>query len=132
MVHGLAKFKSLYIFSKKLKEEDYFSFHLRCFLKMPTCDILLCKTVSIFMPFNICLSWVKRFFCSPKLPEKLCGPTRFLFNGYQSSFLGVKRPGPEADHSPRHLVPRLRMSGALPLLPLPASMAWTGTALSFC
>jgi hypothetical protein len=28
-----------------------------------------------------------------------------------------------------HLVPRLRMNGAIPLLPLYAFMAWTGTAL---
>jgi len=30
------------------------------------------------------------------------------------------------------LVPRLRMSGGVPLLPLFAFMAWTGTALPFC
>jgi hypothetical protein len=29
-----------------------------------------------------------------------------------------------------HLVPRLRMSGAVPLLPLFALMAWIGTTLS--
>jgi hypothetical protein len=30
-----------------------------------------------------------------------------------------------------HLVPRLRLSGAIPLLPLYVFMAWTGTALPF-
>ena len=30
-----------------------------------------------------------------------------------------------------HLAPRLRMSGAIPLLPVYAFMAWTGTALPF-
>jgi len=30
-------------------------------------------------------------------------------------FLGVKRPGREADHSP-HLVPRLRVGGSIPPL----------------
>jgi hypothetical protein len=41
------------------------------------------------------------------------------------SFLGVKRPVFQVDH--RYLVPRLRMSGALPLLPLYAFIASTGT-----
>jgi len=30
-----------------------------------------------------------------------------------------------------HLVPRLRMSDAIPLLPVYALIAWTGTALPF-
>jgi hypothetical protein len=33
--------------------------------------------------------------------------------------------------APLHLVPRLRMSGAVPLLPLCALMEWTGTTLRF-
>ena len=36
---------------------------------------------------------------------------------HHGSFLGVKRPG--CDH-PFHLMPKLKMSGAIPLLPLPA------------
>jgi hypothetical protein len=38
-------------------------------------------------------------------------------------FLGVKRPGREANHSP-HLVPRSRMRGAIPPLPQFVFMAW--------
>ena len=39
------------------------------------------------------------------------GPPSLLLNGYR-----VKQPGREADHL--HLVPKLRMSGAMSLLPL--------------
>ena len=41
---------------------------------------------------------------------------------------GVKRPEIEADHSPLHLAPRLRMSGVIPTLHL-VSMACTVTLL---
>ena len=42
----------------------------------------------------------------------------------------AKRPGHEfATHL--RPVPRLRMNGAIPLLPLYAFMAWTGTSLPF-
>jgi hypothetical protein len=43
---------------------------------------------------------------------------------------GVKLLGTEVTPSP-HIVPRLRMSGARPLLPLYAFMEWTGKALPF-
>jgi hypothetical protein len=40
------------------------------------------------------------FFSSPSRPEWLCGPPAFYPVGTRGSFLGVKRPGREADHSP--------------------------------
>ena len=46
-------------------------------------------------------------------------------------FARVKSPDPEFDHSPSHLVPTLRISGAISLLPLYAFMSWTGTNLPF-
>jgi hypothetical protein len=38
---------------------------------------------------------------------------------------GLKRPGHKVQHSPLSL-PRLRMSGTIPLITLYAFMAWTG------
>jgi hypothetical protein len=58
----------------------------------------------------------EKFFCSPKGPDRLSGPHSLLFNGYRCSFAGLKWPGREFNHF--HLVPRLRMSGALRLFPL--------------
>ena len=55
----------------------------------------------------------KRIFSSQKRPDRLWG-TRVA--GYQGSFSGVNWPGRDVAHS--HLAPRLRMSGAIPLLPL--------------
>jgi hypothetical protein len=63
----------------------------------------------------------KRFFCTP---QRLRGPPCLLANWYRTCFLGVKRSGHDVEH---HLntAPRLRMSGAIPLLSLYAFMAWT-------
>ena len=55
-----------------------------------------------------------------------CESLSFLFNGYQNSFPGVKRQGRELAYCPRS-----RMSGALPLLPQHAFMAWISTGLPF-
>jgi len=33
-------------------------------------------------------------------PDRLRGPPRLLYNGYQISFQGVKRPGRGVDHPP--------------------------------
>ena len=46
------------------------------------------------------------------------------------SFAEGRRQGIETDHS-LHLVPRLRVSGAVPSLRLCAFMVWTGTAFIF-
>jgi hypothetical protein len=42
----------------------------------------------------------KRFFFSPKRPDRLWGPPSPLFNGYRGSFPGLQRPGREVNHSP--------------------------------
>ena len=52
---------------------------------------------------------------------------RPLFSGYWGHIPGVKWTG--RDNDGIHPFPRLRMSGAIPLLPLFAFMALTGTAL---
>jgi hypothetical protein len=53
---------------------------------------------------------------SPQRPDGLWGPPSLLSNGYRGSFLGVKRPGRETNHSPRQL-PSLRMRGDIRPLP---------------
>jgi len=65
----------------------------------------------------------KRFFS--KMSRLVLAPTRFLFSGNQGSFPGVKQWGLKLT---THLLPvqRLRMSRAIPLLPLYAIMVWTG------
>jgi hypothetical protein len=55
------------------------------------------------------------------------GPPNFLYNGHRRSFPG--RVVMLTIHL--HLVPRLRMSGAMPLLPLYAVMVWVGKPLPF-
>jgi len=59
---------------------------------------------------------------------RLRGPTSLVFDGYRGLARGLKRPECNADHSP-YQVPRLRMSGAIPLPSLYASMAWRGTTI---
>jgi hypothetical protein len=71
----------------------------------------------------------KRFFSSPNHPHRLCDPPSLLFNGYLVVFPRVRRPERDVGHSP--LVPRLRISGDKPILPLHAFMAWTGKNLPF-
>jgi len=59
---------------------------------------------------------MKGFFFSPKCPD---------VPGAVS--LWAKQLGAKPDHSHLHLVPKLRMSGAVPLLPLHAFIMWMGT-----
>jgi hypothetical protein len=54
-----------------------------------------------------------RFLSSPKSPDRPWDTLSFLFSGYQGLFPRIKRPGPEADHSP----PRLTIRGAIPPFP---------------
>jgi hypothetical protein len=61
---------------------------------------------------------------SENRPDPLWGPPILLFSGYVGCVPGVKQLGHEVDHL---RTSRLRMSGAIPLLPLYAFMALTGT-----
>lgn len=61
-----------------------------------------------------------RYFCHP---NRLWGPSNFLFNGCWCSFLWVKRPSRDFGHLP-HLMRWIRLSGVIPLLPLYASWHW--------
>ena len=70
---------------------------------------------------------VKWFFSTPKRPERHWDPASLLFNGYPFSFTGIKRPGQDVDY----LVPRLRRSTAIPLLPLYIFIASQGV-LNIC
>jgi len=56
-------------------------------------------------------------------PSWLWGPSSLLSSGYQSLFPEVKWPWHEADHS-FHLVPRLKICGAIP--PVPHMSSWHG------
>jgi hypothetical protein len=42
----------------------------------------------------------KRFYPSPKRPDRLWSPSSLIFNGYRGSYPGVKRPGREVKSSP--------------------------------
>jgi hypothetical protein len=44
--------------------------------------------------------WGKEIPSSPSRPDRSCGPPSLLYNGYWSSFLGVKRPKRGVDHPP--------------------------------
>jgi hypothetical protein len=67
----------------------------------------------------------KIFLFSAKRPDRLWAPPNCLLSGYR----GAKRPGLELA-TDFHILPRLRMTGAMPLFTLYAVMAWTWTALS--
>jgi hypothetical protein len=67
------------------------------------------------------------FFFYPKnRPERLWSVPNLLFNVYRRSFPGLKWQVREVDHSLPSSA-ELRMSGAMPLLPLYVFMSWTGT-----
>jgi hypothetical protein len=56
---------------------------------------------AVFVYFK--LRWYcfpKRFFSSPERPDRLWGPSSFLFNGYGVLSPGVKQPGRDIYHSP--------------------------------
>ena len=69
--------------------------------------------------------WSKRFFSSQNIQASSGTHPDSFSMGTRIISPGVQQPGHEVDHS--HLVPRLRMCGAIPILLLPAFMAWRGT-----
>lgn len=70
------------------------------------------------------------FVFSQKRPHELWGPPSYVLNGHRGPFPRVKRLRREVEHSPP-LMTMLRKRGAMPLPPLYASKARTGTALRF-
>jgi hypothetical protein len=69
-------------------------------------------------------------FSSAKYPDRIRGPSSVLFNGNRYSFLGLSARGVKLTTF-LHLVPRLRMSGEISLVPQYAFMALTETYLPF-
>jgi hypothetical protein len=69
------------------------------------------------------------FFSSPKRSNRYWAPLGLIFNSNPSSFPSPERPELEFDYSPPVL--RLRISGAVPLLPLCAFMSWVGKTFPF-
>ena len=67
---------------------------------------------------------------SPKRPDRLWSPLSLLFNGYQGSYPGVKRPRRKMTNC-LYPAPRWRMSGARPQFPLYAIMARGRKAVTF-
>lgn len=67
---------------------------------------------------------------SPKPSDYLWCPSSLLFNVFVGPFPGVKQLWHEVKHSRPPSV-ELGISGAVPLLPLCAFIACTGTSLSF-
>lgn len=65
--------------------------------------------------------WVARDFSLLQIIQTSSRPTK-----YRGSIQEIKLPGHDADIS--HLVPKVRISGATPLLPLHAFMTWTRTS----
>jgi len=67
-------------------------------------------------------------FSSPKHPDQLWIPPSLLFNDYLGSFLEVKQPGHETDHSPPTIAEIKNEWNYIPIAPY-AFMVWTGSAL---
>ena len=67
---------------------------------------------------------------SPRRPYRLRSPLSLLYNGYQGSFPGVKRPSRKMTIC-LYLAPRLGMSGDIPLFPLYDFMARGGTTVPY-
>ena len=64
---------------------------------------------------------------SPKRPYRLWDPTQPPIRRVPGFFPEGKAAGGINVTAPLHLMPRLRMSGAIPIRPIRALVAWTGT-----
>jgi hypothetical protein len=71
---------------------------------------------------------VKRLFFYPKCSDWLWGSPSLLLNRYWGSFHGLKWAKPKCNYSPPSGA-KVRMSGAVPVLPLYAFVVWIGKAL---
>jgi hypothetical protein len=71
---------------------------------------------------------MKAYFFSLKGPYRLWGPVHSRRQWVPEFFTSVKWPGREVT-TRVHLVPGLRMSGGISLLPLYAFVSWTGKNL---
>jgi len=59
-----------------------------------------------------------------------CSRVSLLVSGYQGSFLEIKQPGYEVNHSPQTSV-KVKIDGSYTSPPLYAFMAWMGKTLPF-
>jgi hypothetical protein len=107
------------------------------------------EVVCIFMSIGAGISWlvqradyglevldlntdrVKGFLSSPQCAGRILDLLNPIIGGNRGPFSEAKRPGREFSTHLRP-VPRLRINGAIPLLPLYTFMAWTGITLPFC
>jgi hypothetical protein len=90
-----------------------------CYMSQPSHPPLFITLIIFSGQYNLWSS------SAPKCPDHLYSPPSFLFKGHRCSFLGVKRSECKVYHL-LHLVTRLGISGAIPLLPLCVYMMWTG------
>ena len=72
----------------------------------------------------------KRFFSSPKRQDRLWKPTESLIQRVPGYFPRMKASRSETTHSPPFNA-EVKMSGAIPLLPLYAVKTWEGTLYVF-
>ena len=92
-----------------------------CYMSQPSHPPLFITLIIFSGQYNLWSS------SAPKCPDHLYSPPSFLFKGHRGSFLGVKRSECKVYHL-LHLVTRLGIGGAIPLLPLYVYMMWTGSA----
>jgi hypothetical protein len=97
------------------------------------CSLLFYDLASLHLSYDFKFKWIWSFevcwrlyfFCFVSFPSSLVwSPPSLIFNWYCGFFYRVKRPGVKLANHLR-LVPKLRMSGAIPLLPLYTFMTWT-------
>jgi len=74
---------------------------------------------------------VNRFYSSPKTSTPAVWPHTLIFNMFQGSFLRLNSQDTKLT-THLYLVSRLRMSGAVPLLPLFTFMVWMVIPFNSC